>query len=91
MSEIIDCHIYRCSRQQEMYLYLRADLSPEHLPEALRQRAGRLVQVLQLSLNPQRKLARVDVGSVMQQLREQGWYLQMPPRGQMQAHLHFGD
>lgn len=90
-TDTLACRVYRCSRQSEMYLYLRADLPPEQLPEVLLQKAGRLTEVMSLQLHAQRKLARVDVRSVMQRLREEGWYLQMPPRGEVQAHLHFGD
>lgn len=83
------CLIYRCSKQDEMYLYLREDLNPdEHLPDALRARTGRLTQVMRLELHPERRLARADVARVIEQLQAQGWYLQMPPQGQVQAYLN---
>lgn len=72
-----------------MYVYLRANLGPEQLPAELRQRLGRLTQVMELDLDPQRRLARVDVAAVIEQLRVTGWYLQLPPN--VNAHLHFGD
>jgi uncharacterized protein len=87
----LDCVVYRCSRQDEMYLYLRADLRSEDVPEALRQRTGRLTEVMRLPLDPARKLARVDVLRVIEQLRTQGWFLQMPPEGQVQAWLNDAD
>jgi uncharacterized protein len=87
----MECTIYRCSKQAEMYLYLRAELAPETLPEALRQRAGRLTRVMDLQLSADRKLARVDVRKVMERVAAEGWYLQLPPNGQMHGHLHFGD
>ena len=86
-----DCVVYRCRRQDEMYLYLRADLCSEDVPEALRQRTGRLTEVMRLQLDPARRLARVDVQQVIAQLRTQGWFLQMPPQGQVQAWLHDAD
>lgn len=85
------CIVYRCSRQAEMYLYLRADLDPKTLPEALVQRAGRLTEVMRLELRPERRLARVDVGRVIAQLASAGYFLQLPPNGQLEAHLYFGD
>lgn len=85
------CTVYRCSRQAEMYLYLREGLDPATLPEPLRQRAGTLTPVMQLNLHPQRRLARVQTARVIEQLQSQGWFLQMPPNGQVEAHLHFGD
>jgi uncharacterized protein len=85
------CVVYRCSKQQEMYLYLRAGLAPETLPEPLLLRTGRLTQVMQIELSPQRKLARVDVNRVIEQLAGQGFYLQMPPNGQIQVVLNEGE
>lgn len=87
----VACVIYRCSRQDEMYLYVREDLDPASLPEALQRQAGRLTEVMRLSLGSGRKLARADVASVIARLRETGWYLQLPPEGRVHAHLHFGD
>lgn len=84
------CTVYRCSKQDEMYLYLRADLQPEQLPEALRQRAGRLTQVMQLELGT-RRLARVDVDKVMEKIAADGYYLQMPPNGVIKAYTYEGD
>jgi uncharacterized protein len=86
-----ECVVYRCSRQDEMYLYLRADLRGDDIPEALRQRAGRLTEVMRLQLDPTRRLARVDVLHVIEQLRTQGWFLQMPPDGRVQAWLNDAD
>ncbi|HEY0975033.1 MAG TPA: YcgL domain-containing protein [Solimonas sp.] len=87
----VDCIVYRCSKQDEMYLYLRADLNTDHLPEPLRQRSGRLSEVMRLTLSPQRTLARVDVGRVMAGLQRDGWYLQMPPDGHIRAYLNDAD
>ncbi|PPE73545.1 hypothetical protein C3942_12130 [Solimonas fluminis] len=86
-----DCTIYRCGRQDEMYLYLRADLTPEQLPEALRRLTGKLTEAMRLSLTPERRLARVDVALVLEKLVAQGYYIQMPPDGLLKANLHFGD
>lgn len=74
-----------------MYLYLREDLAPDDIPAALRERLGHLTQVMELELHPQRKLARVDVEQVMLSLQKDGFFLQMPPAGQINPALHFGD
>ncbi|EIT71476.1 MULTISPECIES: YcgL domain-containing protein [Hydrocarboniphaga] len=85
------CVVYRCSKQQEMYLYLRAGLAPETLPEPLLVRTGRLTEVMRIELSPQRRLARVDVNRVIEQLAGPGFYLQMPPNGQIQVQLNEGE
>jgi uncharacterized protein YcgL (UPF0745 family) len=86
-----DCVVYRCGKQDEMYLYLRAGVKPDDLPTALLRRVGKLTQVMQLSLAPGRKLARVDVDKVLEKLHEPGYYLQMPPQGHIKGNLYFGD
>lgn len=91
VADPVECHVFRCSRQNEMYVYLRADLKAEELPAELLQRLGRLSPVMRIVLHPQRKLARVEVTTVIERLRTIGWYLQMPPRDAVNAHLHFGD
>ena len=76
-------NIYRCTKKQDMYLYVlsnndgESDL--ENLPEALLMLTGKLEQAMALDLTAERKLARVDVVEVMQSLEEKGFYLQMPP------------
>lgn len=85
------CVVYRCSKQQEMYLYLRVGFAPEALPEPLLVRTGRLTQVMELVLSPDRKLARVDVNRVIEQLAGPGFYLQLPPNGQVQVVLNEGE
>lgn len=88
---MLDCRIYRCSKQDEMYIYLRHDVVEDDIPGALRSRLGDLIEVMQLELTPSRKLARVDVKEVMNKLQQDGFFLQMPPADQLNARLHFGD
>jgi uncharacterized protein YcgL (UPF0745 family) len=77
------CLVYRCSRKQEMYLYVpwRDDTDDPlaHLPEGLAQLTGRLDPVMELDLEPGRSLARADPEEVRTALRERGFYLQLPP------------
>lgn len=87
----IKCKVLRCSKQDEIYIYLRDDLKPESIPSALLNRAGNLLEVMQLELSADRKLARVDVKQVITQLERDGYYLQMPPNGLLSAKLYAGD
>lgn len=86
----VDCIIYRCAKQPEMYLYRRADFPIEEIPEALCQRTGELTEVMALTLTPQRALAREDVSKVMHNLLDQGVHIQMPPNP-LQVNLYAGD
>ncbi|AFJ01398.1 hypothetical protein Q7C_217 [Methylophaga frappieri] len=61
-----------------MYLLVEDDFSvvPETLLNAFEPAPEK---VMTLRLSSDRPLAREDVDQVMQQLQEQGFYLQMPP------------
>lgn len=93
MTNTVACRIYRCKKQPEMYLYLRADLEPDAdvVPDELRKRTGLLELAMELELNASRKLARVDTQSVLAALAENGWFLQMPPPELISGHLYRGD
>lgn len=71
--------IYRSSIKQEMYLYVPKDTDLERMPQALMEHFGKPTLVMDLLLNRERKLARVDTGRVLDELAEKGFYLQMPP------------
>lgn len=89
-AEPMHCWIYRSARKEGMYIYLAGEGDFERIPEALRGRIGRLDPVMELELSSQRYLAHADVGKVMQALRDQGFYLQMPPEP-LRPDLYFGD
>ena len=89
MSESIPCWVYRSPRKDEMYLYLGKEDDFSRVPEGLLSRFGTPAKVMELTLTPQRTLAREDVNKVMQNLRIQGFHLQMPP--QLRVALYEGD
>jgi len=74
------CRVYRSDKKEETYLYLSDDMDFDDLPAELRERFGEPAFVLRLELSAGRKLARVDVASVLESLAEQGFYLQLPPK-----------
>lgn len=79
----MNCIVYRCSRKEEMYLYLPYQEDEEQLlndlsPDLIKL-TGELIKVIELELTPERKLARVDVNDVIASLEEKSYYLQMPP------------
>ncbi len=88
--EAIECQVFRCSRQAEMYLYVPLGADLEELPDGLLRFLGRVEPVLELTLTPERRLARAEVAEVMAKLREQGYFVQMPPEP-FRPHLHYSD
>jgi len=83
------CWIYRSTRKDEMYLYLAAEETFDEVPDLLLQRFGRPQFVMQLELTPARRLARVETSAVITALREQGYFLQMPP--ELRPDLYHGN
>lgn len=74
------CDIYRSKDKPDMYLYVSQTEGLEGVPEALMQQFGKVEKAMTLMLTPDRKLARADINQVMQNLRDKGYYLQIPPR-----------
>lgn len=63
-----------------MYLYLAREDDFDNVPELLMRRFGTPLLVMELELHKGRPLARAEVAKVMEQLEEEGYYLQMPPK-----------
>ena len=74
------CQVFRSQKNDETYLFLAADQPFEELPEDLRATFGEPVFVMALKLSSKSKLARVETQSVLESLRERGFFLQLPPK-----------
>lgn len=85
----LPCWVYRSPRKDEMYLYIATEDDFSCVPEALLERFGKPIHVMEIALTEQRKLAREDVAVVIENLRSQGFHLQMPPK--MDVDLYHGD
>ena len=89
----IICQIFRSSKEEGMYLYVKKEEGLTRIPEDLLKLFGKPQPAMVLLLTPEKKLARVSVEKVIESLSTQGFFLQMPPRGtqddemaQMRAH-----
>jgi uncharacterized protein len=74
------CQIYRSPKEEGMYLYVKKEEGLTKVPEELLRLFGKPQAAMVLLLTPEKKLARVNVNKVIEDLNEQGFYLQMPPR-----------
>ena len=79
----MNCSIFRSNRKEYTYVYLQAGKSFDDLPTALQAAFGSPEFVIDLELSPCRKLASEDVNQVMQNLRNHGFHLQLPPGDQI--------
>ncbi|MEO8010273.1 MAG: YcgL domain-containing protein [Dokdonella sp.] len=71
--------VYKSVRKADTYVFLRESERFDVLPAALAETLGELQFVIEVELEPQRELAREDVGVVMANLTERGFHLQVPP------------
>jgi uncharacterized protein YcgL (UPF0745 family) len=74
------CTVFRSSQKDFTYIYLLAGHDFDDLPDTLKEVFGQPEFVMNLKLTPERKLAYADVKQVMQNLSEEGYHLQLPPK-----------
>jgi len=81
---LMHCFIYKSLKKDYLYLYIvkRDDFSK--VPDALVNSLGEMEFVMDLMLSPERKLAREDVGKVIESLKKQGFFVQLPPQKETQ-------
>jgi uncharacterized protein YcgL (UPF0745 family) len=74
----MNCFIYRCSRKEDLYIYLteRDDFSP--VPGEIMRSLGITAFVMELELTPATKLARENTATVLENLQHKGFHLQLP-------------
>lgn len=77
--DTILCTIYKGSREQDLYVFVPREKGEENIPDELRQRMGVIREVMTLELAEGSKLARAEARQVIRELREKGYYLQLPP------------
>lgn len=86
------CDIYKSSKKEGMYIYVKFGQALNAVPENLQRTLGKPEKVMSLELTEDKKLARADVKNVMNSLEEQGFYLQMPPSDfNVESSNLFGD
>ena len=74
-----DTIVFKSTKKNDFYLFLRADREFESLPKELRKSFGTPIFVMDLTIDEQRSLARADTLKVLSALEENGFYLQLPP------------
>ena len=82
----IHCSVYRSPKKEGMYLFVPKKEPFEKVPEPLMQSFGTPGHVMDLELTPERKLVRANAPEIMKGLRENGYYLQMPPKDDEQKY-----
>jgi uncharacterized protein len=73
------CTVYKSPKKDEMYLYVDRKEGLSRVPEALLVMFGTPKEIMAMPVTKERKLARVDVDKLLQEITTKGFYLQMPP------------
>ena len=73
------CQVYKSGPNEETYLFVDREQGLELLPEELKSRFQKPIPVTQFKLAPDRKMARANPVAVIQAIRKNGFYLQLPP------------
>lgn len=79
MSQTIATTTFRHQKKEGTYLYMADQLTWDKLPEALQQAFPQSHLVVSFEMSADKKLARADGARVYAALKEQGFYVQMPP------------
>lgn len=74
------CAIYKSLKKMDTYLYMERENDFSRVPETLLKLLGQLQLVMNIELTPERNLAQANPEEVRQQLKAQGYYLQLPPK-----------
>lgn len=84
----MNCFVYKGTKKQDHFLYLHQQIGSAdsaELPQALLDLLGELEFVIEFDLSPDRKLPNADSASVIAQLKDKGYFLQMPKESMWQA------
>ena len=74
----MQCYIYRSSIKDGLYVYLAVEDGLDTLPEPVKKQLGDAEFAMALELTTDRKLGQEDTIKVMENLKNQGFHLQMP-------------
>ncbi len=76
----MQCHVYRSSKRDDTYVYLRERDAFGLLPANIAATLGELQFVLEVALTPERKLVREDANVVRANLAARGFHIHFPPK-----------
>ncbi|MCK8045250.1 MULTISPECIES: YcgL domain-containing protein [Shewanella] len=73
------CAVYKSLRKAESYLFVEKRNDFERVPEALMAMFGEPQLVMMLPIEKRDHLGFADIKKVRSELKEKGFYLQLPP------------
>ncbi len=77
--------IYRCILKPDIYIYLAEEDVFDNVPKEIFNSMGIVEFCMELDINPDRKLAREDTRTVLNNLEQHGFHLQLPSDESVEA------
>jgi len=74
----MNCYIYRCSGKNDMYIYLKDQDDFSVVPDHIKKSLGDTEFSLEVDITPEKKLAKENPETVIANLTEHGFHLQLP-------------
>ncbi|MGY0219142.1 YcgL domain-containing protein [Endozoicomonadaceae bacterium StTr2] len=71
--------VFKSSKKEETYLFVQRGKDLNDIPENLRAVFGTPIQVMDMLLTPEKKLAQTDGAKVLEAIETHGFHLQLPP------------
>jgi uncharacterized protein len=90
MADTITCHIYRSSKKEELYLFLAKEDDFDAVPPEVMKGIGTPQKAMVLELGPDSKMARSNPAEVLENLKQRGFHLQLPPAPHQQLEAVLG-
>ena len=85
MTDSLHCFIYKSPRKAETYLFVLKENDFSEVPARLLTALGEVEKVMDIELTLDRKLARGNASQIMNDLRQTGFHLQLPPNTKPEA------
>lgn len=74
----MNCYIYRCSKKEDLYIYLAEKDDFSKVPAGVMYGLGMTEFAMELELTQDKKLSKEDTITVLRNLEDKGFHLQLP-------------
>ena len=72
------CYIYRCNLKPDMYIYLAEEDVFDNVPKEIYNSLGIIEFAMELDVHSETKFARENTQTVLSNLKEHGFHIQLP-------------
>jgi len=79
------CYIYRCNLKTDMYIYLAEEDNFENVPKKIYNTLGIVEFSMELDVTDETKLVKEDTKTVLNNLKEHGFHIQLPSDESIEA------